>query len=100
MVDLLTLRARLDLPSSVIPDDELDEILMACQEMQAARTVPIVSGSSAALDRALIRRVGREVSAKGMPLGAGNTEFGQAFVPWNDPILIALEADHLLGGFA
>ena len=97
-VDLATLRARLDLPQSVIPDDELQEILDACVEMQYARTIALVP--SASLDRALIRRVGREVSAKGMPLGAGNSEFGQTFVPWNDPILTALEADQLLGGFA
>jgi hypothetical protein len=98
VVDLLTLRARLDLPSSVIPDDELNEILNACQEMQAARTMP--AGPSGSLDRALIRRVGREVSAKGMPMGAGNSEFGQVFVPYHDPILEGLEADYLLGGFA
>lgn len=98
-VDLATLRARLDLPQSVIPDDELQEILDACEEMQNARVTP-PGIPSASLDRALIRRVGREVSAKNMPLGAGNSEFGQTFVPWNDPILMALEADHLLGGFA
>jgi hypothetical protein len=98
-VDLLTLRARLDLPSSVIPDDELQEILDACAEMQNARVIP-PGYPSASLDRALIRRVGREVSAKGMPMGAGNSEFGQTFIPYHDPILEGLESDHLLGGFA
>jgi len=97
-VDLATLRARLDLPQTVIPDDELQEILDACIEMQAARVIALYP--SASLDRALIRRVGREVSAKGMPMGAGNSEFGQTYIPWNDPILTALEADYLLGGFA
>jgi hypothetical protein len=98
-VDLATLRARLDLPQSVIPDDELQEILDACTLVQAQH-ISATTPPDAANDRALIRRVGREVSAKGMPMGAGNSEFGQTFVPWNDPILTALEIPYLRGGFA
>jgi hypothetical protein len=100
-MDLAVVRDRLDLPASVISDDELDEIVAACAEMQAARTIPPVTGISSALERALLRRVAREVAAKGMPLGAQNTEWGSFYIPgWNDPILASLEADHLAGGFA
>ena len=97
MVDLATLRERLDLPATVISDDELQEILDACFILQAEH---IQAPMNALTDRALIRRVGREVSAKGMPMGAGNSEFGQTYVPFHDPILTALEVPYLRGGFA
>lgn len=99
-IDLATLRDRLDLPPSVISDEELEEVLAGCIEQQTAIVVP-VEGGSVALDRALIRRVAREVAAKGMPLGAQATEYGSFYIPsWSDPIVAALEADHLKGGFA
>lgn len=97
MVDLLMLRDRLDLPATIISDEELQEMLDACSIIQAHH---ILAPMNAATDRALIRRVGAEVAAKGMPLGAQNTEFGTVFVPFHDPVLQRLEAPYLRGGFA
>lgn len=97
-MDLPTLRQRLDLPVAIIGDEELDEIMAACREDQLSVIGCDPVGPS--VDRALVRRVGRAVTARGMPLGTQNTEFGQAFIPAYDPILAQLEAGHLLGGFA
>jgi hypothetical protein len=100
MIDLTTLRSRLDLPATVVSDEELTSILSACREVQAERVVA-TAGGYAALDRALVRRVGREVAARGMPLGAQATEFGSFYIPsWSDPILESLEGPWLAGGFA
>lgn len=99
MVDLLMLRDRLDLPATIISDEELQEMLDACSIIQLEH-IGVLAPVNAATDRALIRRVGAEVAAKGMPLGAQNTEFGTVFVPFHDPVLQRLEAPYLLGGFA
>lgn len=96
-VTLATLRDRLDLPAEVVGDAELAEMLDSCRAVQSA----YCEGFGPALDRALIRRVAREVAAKGMPLGAQATEYGTFFLPsWSDPVLAALEAPYLRGGFA
>jgi hypothetical protein len=97
-IDLDTLRVRLVLPVSVISDDELQSILDAALESQQAACDTTVRTEG--LDRALIRRVGRGVAARGLPLGAQDTEYGQQFIPRWDPILQELEAPYLLGGFA
>jgi hypothetical protein len=97
-IDLDTLRVRLVLPVSVISDDELQSILDAALGAQQAACDTTVRTEG--LDRALIRRVGRGVAARGLPLGAQDTEYGQQFIPRWDPILQELEAPYLLGGFA
>jgi hypothetical protein len=91
--DLDTLRAALDLPAGVLSDEQLQAILDACVEVQAAYLNP-VAAESPALTQALIRRVGRAVTARGIPLGAQNTEFGTMYVPQWDPILQELEAPY------
>lgn len=97
-VDIPKLRDRLDLPAAVVSDEELQEILDACLIQQDERCIMPMN---AATDRALIRRVAREVAAKGMPLGAQATEYGSFYIPgWQDPIIGALEAPYLRGGFA
>jgi hypothetical protein len=97
-VTLDMLRARLDVPDTVVADEEMQEILDACTVQQVQRVGMSAYGPH--LDRALVRRVGREIAARGLPLGLANTEFGSTFIPAWDPILQQLEAGDLLGGFA
>jgi hypothetical protein len=97
-VTLDRLRGDLDVPDTVVADEELQEILDSCAVQQVQRVGMSAYGPH--LDRALVRRVGREIAARGLPLGLANTEFGSTFIPAWDPILQGLEAGDLLGGFA
>jgi hypothetical protein len=98
VVDVALLRARLMVPVSVVTDEELQSFLDTCLEEQQA--VCDADPRTEALDNALIRRVGRMVAARTLPLGAQDTEYGQAFIPRWDPILQELEGPYLRGGFA
>lgn len=92
------LRQRLQLPESVVTDDELTDILASCRDAQDADCD--TTTRTEALDLALIRRVGRDVAARSLPLGSQDTEYGQAYIPRWDPILQELEAPYLRGGFS
>jgi hypothetical protein len=94
VLPLPTIRAALDLPTEVLDDVQLQSIVYSCAEIQAAYLAADAPEDSAALWQALLRRVGRAVSARGLPLGAQNTEFGTTYVPAYDPILQELEAPY------
>jgi hypothetical protein len=101
VIDAGQVRAALALPDSVITDEDLSDVLEAVRITQASVVeYPPAGTDTPDLDRALIRRVAREIAARGLPLGAQTTEYGTSYVPRHDPILNALEAPYLRGPFA
>ncbi len=94
MPDPDQVREALGLSAGVIGDTLLAEVVDAAAELQAAHLTIPPAGYTAALRQALIRRVGRAVNARGIPLGAQNTEFGTMYVPQYDSILQELEAPY------
>lgn len=96
-VDLARIRGELDVPIALLPDPALQSILDACTLSQDAACVTTTPGAD--LERALIRRVGREITARSIPLGSQTTEWGVTYIG-RDRILEQLEAPYLRGGFA
>ena len=96
-ITLPELRTALDLPQQTLDDTELMRIVDACVDVQKAYIRPdFQTYYPPALVQALIRRVGRQVTARGIPLGAQSTEYGTTYIPSNDPILHALEAPYCM----
>lgn len=98
-VTVADLRTVLGVTVAVVSDDDLADALAAATISQAA-DCDVPPGGTPDLDRALIRRVGRDLAARGLPLGASTTEYGTAYIAGRDPILAKWEAPYLRGGFA
>lgn len=71
---LAELRAWLNLPATALDDEALQGVLDAEAALQARRCRIPAEGIGADLKQALYRRVGREVAAKGLPLGLAGVE--------------------------
>jgi len=72
-------RAWLQVPASVMPDEQLAQVIDAEATLQAlACRVPDVDPGPSALVQAIYRRAGREVAARGVPLGmiGADNEYG------------------------
>jgi len=87
---LADLRAWLQVPVSVLDDPQLQQVLDAETILQArACRVPDDGTLTADLTQALYRRVGREVAARGVPLGmlGADSEYGPArLTRWDSEI--------------
>ena len=95
VVDLAKLRAWLGVPATVVDDDALQQVLDAELTIQArACTVPPEPEPAPDLVQAVYRRVGREIAAKGVPLGllGVESEFGPARLSQFDAEIERLEA--------
>ena len=69
-LDLAAVRGYLQVPATLLTDEDLQRMLDAATADQNARCiVPSDSEGAAALDQALLRRVQREVAARNLPLG-------------------------------
>lgn len=67
-LDLATVRGYLQVPATLLTDEDLQRMLDTAIADQGARcTIP--DGGAPALDMALLRRVQREVAARNLPLG-------------------------------
>lgn len=70
MVDLAALREWLGLPATVVSDEALGQVVEAESRLQATACSIPPEGVTPEQVQALYRRVGREVAAKNIPLGA------------------------------
>jgi len=88
-LDLATVRAYLKVPATVLSDPDLQRMLDASADDQAARcTVP--DPYPDALAQALLRRVQREVAARNLPLGMVGldaAEYGPTRLPYLDSLV-------------
>ena len=84
---LADVRAWIQVPASVVSDDQLTQVLEAEAAIQAAacrvlvvNPLDVVTGPEAALTQALYRRVARQIAARGVPLGmlGADSEYGPA----------------------
>lgn len=67
-LDLPTVRGYLQVPATLLTDEDLQRMLDTAKADQSSRcTIP--DGGAPALDQALLRRVQREVAARNLPLG-------------------------------
>lgn len=89
-------RAWLGITESAVSDDVLTEIIEAELTIQTRVCAFPEDGTyPAPLKRALFRRVGREVSARQIPLGtSGDAEFGVIRLPGYDAEIARLEASY------
>ena len=88
-VTLEDAREWIDVPASMLPDDQLQLILDAEAATQAATCTITLDTEQPALDAALLRRVARAVAARGVPLGiiGQDAEFGAVRLPsWDAEI--------------
>jgi len=80
-IDLDALRTWLGVPATVVDDEALTQVVNAEASIQASLcSIPPDDQLPAELVQAIYRRVGREVAAKGVPLGivGVDAEFGPA----------------------
>jgi hypothetical protein len=81
-LDLATVRGYLQVPATLLTDEDLTRMIGAATADQLARcTVPADPEGVAALEQALLRRVQREVAARNLPLGMvglDGVEYGPA----------------------
>jgi hypothetical protein len=88
-LDLATVRGYLQVPATLLTDEDLQRMLDAAIADQNARcTVP--EGGTPALDQALLRRVQREVAARNLPLGMvglDGVEYGPAALAAYDALV-------------
>jgi len=69
-LDLATVRGYLQVPATLLTDEDLTRMLAASLADQRARcSTPTDPEGVAALEQALLRRVQREVAARNLPLG-------------------------------
>ncbi|MFJ9125707.1 hypothetical protein ACIRJS_16590 [Streptomyces sp. NPDC102340] len=89
-------RTWLGVTESAVPDDVMTEIIEAELTIQTRVCAFPDSGIyPAPLMRALYRRVGREISARQIPLGtSGDAEFGGIRLPGYDAEIARLEASY------
>jgi hypothetical protein len=81
-VTLEQARAWIQVPASVLPDDEL-QVLFDAEQATQAELCTVTDTEQPALDAALLRRIARSAAAKGIPLGivATDAEYGAATLP-------------------
>jgi hypothetical protein len=88
--DLAEVRAWIQVPASAVPDPMLQGVLDAEVILQAsACRVDATLGPDAAQVQALYRRCGREVAARGVPLGmiGADSEYGPARIArWDSEV--------------
>jgi hypothetical protein len=87
--DLAEVRAWIQIPASAVPDDMLQGVLDAEVILQAAACRVDELGPDAAQVQALYRRCGREVAARGVPLGmiGADSEYGPARISrWDSEV--------------
>lgn len=86
---LSEVRAYVQVPATVLTDEDLGRMLNASDQDQASRcTVP--DPYPDALGQALLRRVQREVAARNLPLGMvglDSAEFGPERLPYFDALV-------------
>lgn len=89
-------RAWLGVSVSAVSDDVMDEIIVAEETIQLrVCRFPEDGTYPFPLKRALYRRVGREISARQIPLGtSGDAEFGVVRLPGYDAEIARLEASY------
>jgi hypothetical protein len=71
-LDLAAIRGYLQVPATLLTDDDLTRMIAAARADQRARCVVVPTDDAegvAALEQALLRRVQREVAARNLPLG-------------------------------
>lgn len=87
--DLATVRSYLQVPATVLTDEDLARMLATAEADQAARcTIP--DPYPDALGQALLRRVQREVAARNLPLGMVGldaSEYGPERLPSFDALV-------------
>ena len=91
-LDITVVRAYLKVPATVLSDEDLQRMLDASADDQAARC----SWSDPypdALAQALLRRVQREVAARNLPLGMVGLDAAE-YGPTRLPYLDSLVEDH------
>ena len=103
---LADVRAWLQVPASVVSDPQLAQVLeaemalqgQACRVLIATPPVepPVEEPLPAALAQAIYRRVGREIAARGVPLGmlGADSEYGPARLSRWDAEVDRLEAPY------
>jgi len=97
--DLATVREYIRVPATVISDDDLERMRMACLTDQVARCSwpgqddPASDEYPDTLAQALLRRIQRECAAKNLPLGMVGLDGGE-FGPQNLPAFDALITEH------
>jgi hypothetical protein len=91
-LDLETVRAYLKVPATSLSDEDLQRMLDASADDQAARC-SWDDPFPAALEQALLRRVQREVAARNLPLGMVGLDAAE-YGPQRLPYLDALVEDH------
>ena len=88
-LDLETVRAYVQIPATVLSDEDLQRMLDTAVESQEARcTIP--DAGSPSLDQAVLRRVQREIAAKNLPLGMVGldaSEYGPERLPYFDALV-------------
>jgi hypothetical protein len=88
-LDLATVRGYLQVPATLLSDDDLLRMFNTAKVDQAQRcTLP--DGEAPALDQALLRRVQREVAARNLPLGMvglDGVEYGPAALAAYDALV-------------
>lgn len=92
-------RAWCEVSANVVTDAQLQAVCDAETELQAARLAPMPTLATypvempASLAQALLRRVARELAARGVPLGVtGADEYGPVALPSYDSEIERLEA--------
>jgi hypothetical protein len=95
--DLTRIRAWIQVPATVLPDDQLDEIAEGEQLAQAALDWGVLD-LPGDVRQAFYRRVARSVAAKGIPLGilAADAEFGLVRLSGIDTEIARLEAPYVV----
>jgi hypothetical protein len=90
-LDLATVRGYLQVPATLLTDEDLTRMIGAATADQSARcTVPTTPDGIAALEQALLRRVQREVAARNLPLGMvglDGVEYGPAALAAYDALV-------------
>lgn len=97
--DLATVREYLRVPATVVSDEELERMRMACLTDQVARCLwpgqddPSSTEYPDTLAQGLLRRIQRECAAKNLPLGVVGLDGGE-FGPQTLPAYDALISEH------
>jgi hypothetical protein len=89
-LDLATVRAYLKVPATSLSDEDLQRMLDASADDQAARCSWTDGQYPEALAQALLRRVQREVAARNLPLGMVGldaAEYGPQRLPYLDSLV-------------
>jgi hypothetical protein len=89
-LDLATVRGYLQVPATLLTDEDLTRMIEAATADQTARcTIPPAPEGAAALEQALLRRVQREVAARNLPLGmiGLDAEYGPAALAAYDALV-------------